>query len=79
MSYYCSESCPLCESAVEVFGTDCYPEEGIVAECTNEDCSYNLTLSSSVRVNCLMEAIKVAHNFMVRNFIVRNINEHKDL
>jgi hypothetical protein len=60
----CDFPCPICGSKVTLFGTDCYPEEGISAECSNLECDYELKISCSKRIDCLREAVKNAHSFI---------------
>ena len=45
--------CPYCNSTVEMYGTECYPEEGIEIECTK--CEFNMYLSIPKRTNKLKE------------------------
>lgn len=65
--YICDEPCPFCGSEVQVYGSDCYPEDGITFECINEKCNYIGDLSCNKRVNCLLNAAKIAHNFISKN------------
>lgn len=57
-------TCPLCGSKVELFGTDCYPNEGIGAECMNLKCDYELEISCSVRTNFLRDTVREAHSIL---------------
>lgn len=60
----CDYPCPKCGSKVELFGSDCYPEEGISAECMNLDCDYELSISCSIRTNFLRDTVREAHSIM---------------
>jgi hypothetical protein len=62
----CDYPCPKCGSKVELFGTDCYPEEGIGAECINMNCDYELTISCTVRIDCLRDTVRNAHSFVYK-------------
>ena len=62
----CDYPCPKCGAKVELFGTDCYPDEGIVAECTNLSCDYELVISCSIRTNLLRDTVREAHSIMCR-------------
>ena len=64
--FICDQPCPLCGSEVQVFGSDCYPESGIAAECMNLDCDYELKITCSVRTNFLRNTVKEAHNIMCK-------------
>ena len=63
----CSEPCPLCGGDVYVFGTDCYPSDGISFECMNDKCQYEGNITCTVRVDCLRDAAKLAHDFISVN------------
>lgn len=67
MTYKCNEPCPLCGGIVEVYGSDCYPEDGITFECMEETCQYEGFISCNIRTNCLVEAAKNAHDFIYKN------------
>lgn len=60
--YVCKEPCPVCGARVEIFGSECYPEDGIQFECTKDGCDYSGELSCSKRFDCLLEATKIAHD-----------------
>lgn len=62
--YICDKPCPICNSEVQLFGSDCYPVDGIIAECQNDDCQYELSVTCSIRTNNLLQTTKKAHDFM---------------
>lgn len=64
MEYKCKEKCPICGSDVEVFGSECYPVDGITAECTSDSCCYSLDVNCTVRSNGLINITKVAHGLL---------------
>ena len=62
--FICDEYCPVCGAEVQLFGSECYNEDGISAECDNDDCSYRV----EIRVECgvafsgLREIVECLHN-----------------
>jgi hypothetical protein len=60
--YVCDKPCPQCGGVVELFGSACYPEDGISAECLNEECDYELRLYC--RADNLIDVVKRAHGFV---------------
>jgi len=61
------KKCPKCQSEVEMYGSECYPESGIMIECSNLDCDYHMNLQNTIRSNSLREALSKAHNYLVDN------------
>ena len=66
--YKCKDNCPICGSPVEVFGSDCYPIDGINIECTAVPCEYMLMVSSTISSNVLLDTAKEAHAAFCKNF-----------
>ena len=58
--------CPKCQSKVEMSGSECYPESGIIIECSDLDCDYYMDIQNSIRSNALRGALAKAHNHIVR-------------
>ena len=56
--------CPKCKSKVIIYGSECYPEEGMSVECNNLDCDMEIELKIDMRTNKLKEALKAAWNIL---------------
>jgi hypothetical protein len=54
--------CPKCGWPVKIFGSECYPEDGITIQCTQESCSYYLTMIMNYRSDDLKQRAIIAHN-----------------
>jgi len=53
--------CLKCNSGVKIYGSECYPEEGISVECDNLDCDYEIVIQTSLRTNKLKEMVRLVH------------------
>jgi len=47
--------CPVCKSELNIFGSECYPEDGFVVECPK--CIYELRLSVNLRISGLKSIV----------------------
>ena len=56
--------CPKCESKATIYGSECYPDDGMVVECDNHDCAMEIRLSINLRTDKLKDAIKAAWNIL---------------
>lgn len=61
-NYICDEPCPKCGGQVQLYGSECYPEDGITFEC--EICNYEGNVSVNDRCDCLMEIAKQSHKII---------------
>jgi len=62
--FICEENCPMCGAEVQMFGSECYNEEGIEIECMNDDCDYRVI----IRVECniafsgMRDVVEILHS-----------------
>lgn len=57
--------CLKCKSKVIIYGSECYPEEGMTVECNNHDCDFEMELTADMRTDKLREALSTAWNILV--------------
>ena len=56
--------CPKCKSKITIYGSECYPDEGMSVECDNLDCDMEVSLKINLRTNKLKIALKAAWNIL---------------
>lgn len=49
--------CPKCGSNVEITGSECYPDSGLLIECTHDNCDMMFLLSVNLRSTILKDNI----------------------